>query len=452
MRTTSSARGVALLVALVLPLAAACGGGAAPATTSSPKTAPSSASGIAAPFASAAPLAPAASAGNGAPNAAAPDLSVDAGADVKSTNAFTARLYARVKKAPGNVTFSGTSVRRALEIAYLGARGETAREMSSALGLPADPARASVLAKAETAAWQEASGKAELLVANRLWADNAFPLKHEFTSAADATFGAAAQPIDFLHAPDVARRAINTWVATMTAQRIPDLLPEGSIDKRTHVVVTNAIYFRGKWSSPFPTGATKDEPFKVAAKTTSVPMMHATSSHRFAHVGAAKVVELRYDASQLAMLVVLPDEATGLTKLEDSVSAETFETWTKALGSQRVAITLPKFAFAWGGPLASPLQELGITSAFSPRADLSGIADAPAGEHLQLLQVMHKTWIAVDELGTEAAASTGITMSTTSMPMGPIAEFKADHPFLFFVYDAKKGRILFVGRVTDPTS
>ena len=159
---------------------------------------------------------------------------------------------------------------------------------------------------------------------------------------------------------------------------------------------------------------------------------------------------MRYETSQLAMLVVLPDDTAGLAKLEDSLSAEVFETWTKALASQRVAITLPKFGFKWGLPLASPLQELGIKSAFSPKADLSGVADTPAGDRLQISQVMHKTWVAVDELGTEAAASTGLTMSTTSLHMGPIADFKADHPFLFFVYDAKKGRILFAGRVTDP--
>ena len=447
MRLTPSALAFALL-------AAACAGGATPATTSEPprKAAPpDGSSASAAPVSSTTPAASAPAVRDGATDPAAPEGS-DPHADVKAANAFTARLYGRVKKAPGNVMISGTSVRHALAIATVGARGETAQEMSSALELPAEPAKAAALAKAETASWQEARGKAELFVANRLWTDKAFPLKADFTSAVDATFGAAAEQVDFMHAPDVARRAINTWSATMTAQKIPDLLPEGSIDKRTRVVVTNAIYFKGKWSSPFPSGATKDEPFKAAARTANVPMMHATSSHRFAQVGAVKVLEMRYETSQLAMLVVLPDDTAGLAKLEDGLSAEIFETWTKALASQRVAITLPKFGFKWGLPLAAPLQELGIKSAFSPKADLSGIADTPAGERLQISQVMHKTWGAVDELGTEAAASTGVAMSTTSLHMGPIADFKADHPFLFFVYDAKKGRILFAGRVTDPKS
>ena len=460
MRSTPSALALALFV-----LAAGCAGGppggppggpqAAPApepprTTPPSDPAPAPADPVAASARSASPV----TNGNAAADAPAPSdgSSADQPADVKAANAFTARLYLRVKKAPGNLMISGTSVRHALEIAYLGARGETAREMSSALELPPEPAKAAALAKAESAAWQEARGKAELFDANRLWADKAFPLKSDFTSVAEATFGAAAEPLDFTHAPDVARRAINTWVAEKTAQKIPDLLAEGSIDKRTRVVVTNATYFKGKWSSPFPASATKDEPFKATTKAANVPMMHTTSSNRFAHVGAVKVLEMRYDQSQLGMIVVLPDDEKGLGKLEDSLSAEMFETWTKAIAMQRVAITLPRFGFKWGGPLAPALQELGIKSAFTPKADLSGLADAPPGEHLQVSQVMHKTWVAVDELGTEAAASTGVTMSTTSLPMGPIADFKADHPFLFFVYDAKKGRILFAGRVSDPKS
>ena len=436
-------------LALATTLAACAGGSPPPPAPEPPRTTPPEPAATA-PVASVAAPEPAAANGNGAADAGA-EPALDLAADVKAANAFTSKLYVRVKKTPGNLMLSGTSVRHAMEIAYLGARGDTAREMSAALELPADTAKAGALAKAEDAAWQEARGKAELFVANRLWADKAFPLKGEFTTAADAAFGAAAEPVDFQHAPDVARRAINAWVSEKTAQKIPDLLAEGSLDKRTRVVITNAVYFKGRWASPFAAAATKDEPFK-GSKAANVPMMHATSSHRFAHVGNVKVVELRYDTSQLGMLVVLPDDAAGLGKIEDALSADVLETWTKALAMQRVAVTLPKFGFKWGSALASPLQELGVKAAFSPKADLSGISDAAASDRLQLTQVMHKTWVAVDEAGTEAAAATGAVMSTTSLPMGPVAEFKADHPFLFFVYDAKKGRILFAGRVSDPKS
>ena len=443
------------LLALVLATttAACAGGSAAPPAPEPPRTAPAEPSATA-PLASVTPPDPAAGNGNGNGNGtpdAGAEQAVDLTADVKAANTFTSKLYVRVKTTPGNLMLSGTSVRHALEIVYLGARTDTARELATGLELPADPAKVGPLAKAEDASWQEARGKSELVVANRLWAEQAFPLKSEFMTAADAAFGAAAASVDFQHATDAARRTINGWVAEKTAQKIPDLLAEGSLDKRTRVVVTNAIYFKGRWAASFATADTKDEPFK-AARTANVPTMHATSSHRFAHVGNVKVLELRYAGSQLGMLVVLPDDAAGLGKIEDTLSADLFESWTKAITLQRVATALPKFGFKWGSALAAPLQDLGIKSAFSAKADLSGIADAAGADHLHVSQVMHKTWVAVDEQGTEAAASTGAVMSTTSLPMGPVAEFKADHPFLFFVYDARGGRILFAGRVSDPRS
>jgi serpin B len=346
---------------------------------------------------------------------------------------------------------SGTSLRQPLALAAAGAHGETARELVAVLAIPADTAKAAAAAKAETAAWQAARGKAELVIANRLWSDKALAVNEGYTSTAASAFGAGVEPVDFAHAPDVARKAVNRWVAEKTEGKIPDLLAEGAVDKRTRLVVTNAVYFKARWSAPFSKGATKNEAFKkTPARAVDVPTMHATALHGYAHVGTAKVLDLRYDASQLAMLVVLPDDAAGLAKLEESVTPETFEAWTKAASSQRVAVSLPRFAFTWGGPLEAALKELGITTAFGGKADFAGIAEPAGGERLQLSRVVQKTWVSVDEEGTEAAAASGITMSVTSAHTGPVAEFKADHPFLFFVYDAKRGAILFAGRVSDP--
>ncbi|MDB4935379.1 MAG: hypothetical protein JWP87_2351 [Labilithrix sp.] len=392
-----------------------------------------------------------------ATSAATPDASAlspdEEHADVRAANVFTAKLYARLKRTPGNVMISGTSVRHALALAALGARGDTAREMATALATPLDATKQIAVGKAETAAWQDARGDADLVVADRLWTDKALKPKEEFTSAAQSAFGAGVEPVDFANAPDVARRTINTWISEKTSGKIPDLLAEGMIDKRTRLVVSDAIYFKARWSNPFSTNATKDEPFKNAAnKTVNVPTMHDTAPHAFAHTGTTKLLDMRYSGSQLAMLVALPDDAAGLAKLEESLSADTFDTWVKALAPQRVAISMPKFAFKWGASLETPLQDVGIRIAFSPKADFTGIAEPASGEKLQISRAVQKTWVSVDENGTEAAAASGVGMSVTSAIMGPIAEFKADHPFLFFVYDTKRGRILFAGRMTDPKS
>jgi len=375
--------------------------------------------------------------------------------DAKASNDFTTRLYARVRRTPGNTMISGTSVRQALAIVALGAgpASDTEREMAAALALPTDRARRSALATAETGAWQEARGSAELVLANRIWTDQSFATKPDFTAAANAAFGAAVASVDFRHAPDVARRTINTWAAEATSHKIENLLPEGMLSPSTRVVVSNAVYFKARWSSTFPAGATKNEPFAAQpGSKTDVPTMHETSAHRFAQVGAVRVLEMRYSGSQLAMLVVLPDDPApaALTKLEESVSGDSFDAWTKALRPYRVTVSLPRFKFESGGPLDPALQELGMRAAFSSKADFSGIADPANGEPLQITRVVQRTFVAVDENGTEAAAATGVGMTAMSLFMGPTADFKADHPFVFFVYDASHGRILFAGRVTSP--
>lgn len=377
-------------------------------------------------------------------------------ADAQAANAFTLKAYVKARKGnPGNVLLSGTSLRHALGVAYLGARGTTAHEMSATLGFPADPAKAAEVAKGENAAWQTAKGKAdggaELVVADRLWADQGFPIAPAYKSLTES-IGSDVATVDFVHAAENARTTINGWVSDKTAKKIPELLAKGLVDARTRVVITNAIYFKGAWALPFTASATKDETFTQAGgKKITTPMMHATETFHLAEVANAKVLEMRYQASDLAMTIVLPKDASGLSKLEESLDASTFDTWTSSKGAwSRVAVTLPKFTFGWGGSVSRTIQDLGIKTAFGDKADFSGIAAPQGNERISISEIVHKTWIAVDEAGTEAAAATGVVMRTTGMPMGPVAEFKADHPFLFFIRDTKSGRILFVGRVVDP--
>lgn len=377
--------------------------------------------------------------------------------DVGSANGFTLRILARVNRPTENALVSGASLRHALGATYIGARGTTASEMAAAIALDADERKAATLARAELAAWQEARGNAELNIATRLWVDAGFPLCADFSKAAEAAFGAAPTSVEY-GKPEDARKTINTWVSEKTQAKIPELLPQGSIDPRTRLVVTNAIWFKGRWEAPFPKDATREEPFKTGlaggARDKTASMMHVTERFRFAAPpgSSVKILEMRYAESQLAMLVALPDDPRGLGALESSLSAGAFESWTQSLASTRVNVTLPRFTFRSGGPMSGPLEDLGMKIAFTDKADFSGIVERRDGqaEPLSISQVFHQTWVAVDELGTEAAAATGIVMRTTSVEVGPVAEFRADHPFLFFVYDTKRGRILFAGRLLDP--
>ena len=383
-----------------------------------------------------------------------PPATAEVGADVRNANGFTFKVLARTKKPSENALVSGTSLRSALGTTYLGARTATAREMATALMLDNDPKIAARLARAELDGWQEAKGSAELNIASRLWIDDDFAIQPDFVKSAEAAYGASPASVDY-GKPEDARKTINTWVGEKTKDKIPELLPQGSLDPRTQLVVTNAIWFKGRWEFPFPKSATKDEPFKTdGSKTVTVPMMHLTDSFRAATQPGMKLLEMRYAESQMAMLIALPDDPTpaALAKLESSLGPDTLEKWTNALSTARVNVTLPRFTFRSGGVMNTTLQDLGMKTAFTEKADFTGIADpqATGGERLYINQVFHQTYVAVDELGTEAAAATGATMRTTSMITGPVIDFKADHPFLFLIHDAKHGRVLFAGRVANP--
>lgn len=365
-------------------------------------------------------------------------------------NAFTLKLYGEAARTPGNMMLSGTSLRVALAAALLGARGDTAAEMASVLDLPRDPAAVADAIRNERAGWDGAKSKefgADLVVATDLWSEKAATLEPTFLELADKAFGAKTEPMDFSHSADAARKTINAKIASLTANKITDLLAPGSVDARTRMVVTNAVYFRGRWVDAFAKDATKNEPFHLDAKKTSnVPMMHATAAHRFAELPNANVVEMEYAGTSVRMLVLVPREPTTLASLEGDLG-KTLDGLSEKLSRQRVAITMPRFTFKWGGSMNARLSALGMKTAFGSKADFSGVSKQ---EPLQLSEVTARTWVSVDEIGTEAAAASAAVMRATSMVTGPAAELKADRPFLFVIRDEKTKRILFAGRVTAP--
>lgn len=380
--------------------------------------------------------------------AASSDRDRGAPARTDDANAFTFAMYRQLRGGRGNLFFSGTSVRDALGLAYLGARGATASEMASALRFDPDASRAAALAKTETADWNAARGQADLAVANRLWADARFPLRADYVQNAKDAYGAPVSPVDFRNDADGARRTIDRWVSDRTHARIPELLPEGSLSDSTRLVITNAIYFKGSWATPFDKSATSDDAFaKDGLQGERVPTMHRTGRFSVAARDGMTMLELPYGKSDLAMDVILPDARDGLPKVEADLRPESFTRWTSALSSERkVEVSLPKFKVSWGKSLTGDLRALGVQRLFGA-ADLSGIAKGD----LAVTDVVHKAFVAVDEEGTEAAAATGVVVEATAVTLErrPIV-FKADHPFVFVVRDVKRGRVLFIGRVTDP--
>jgi serpin B len=374
--------------------------------------------------------------------------------DSIAANDFTFAMYGKARDRAGNVFFSGTSMREALGMAFVGARGNTASEMSSALHLDKDPRKSADAAKDEIGAFARARGKAELTIANRLWADKSFTLQGPFATTVRDTYGAPTDTVDFRGHAEDSRVAINTWVMHETHDKIKDLLPSGSITGDTRLVITNAIWFKGDWQSKFTKEATHDEPFLVDGKvSTNVSTMHQSGRFRFASQNGVKVLEMPYEKSDLAMDFILPDDAAGLSKLEVGLDTARFRGWTSPLKSEQVDISLPKIKLDWGGSMKQPLEALGMKTAFAgAAADFSGIALPRAtGGPLYVSDVFHKAFVAIDEKGTEAAAATAVVIAVESIAIPqPAVSFKADHPFLFAVRDTKTDRILFIGRVTNP--
>ncbi|MGH9564040.1 MAG: serpin family protein, partial [Terracidiphilus sp.] len=241
-------------------------------------------------------------------------------------------------------------------------------------------------------------------------------------------------------------------VAQQTANKITNLLGPGSVTAATRLVLTNAIYFKGDWSSPFPESYTRTLPFHLtAAQSVQAPLMYRSGSYKYFDGGTFQVLELPYTGEELSMIVLLPKDIAGLPALEKSFTAANAQKWLGQIQyPEKVEVTFPKFTQTAQFDLIGALTALGIRQAFDgSAADFSGMT---GGRDLWISAAVHKAYIGVDEKGTEAAAATGIIMTATAMPNEPPPiEFKADHPFLFLIRENTSGAILFMGRVTDPT-
>ncbi len=383
------------------------------------------------------------------------DRGGDDDADMHAANDITLRLYAEARKSSTNVMVSAVSLRSALAPLYLGARGPTATEMARGLGWKGSPEDVTRAARSELAVFQAArkeGSSMELVLSSRVWVDERIALDSKMAKRAES-FGAPPEGVDFRSSAEKARGSINAWIAQQTNERIRELLPAGTVGARTKLVVTNAIWFKGRWLEPFSRDATRDEPFFVGkTQSKGVPMMHVTGAFRYADIDGVKAVDLFYEGGDLAMTVVVPSAKDGLPALEAELSEPKLARWTSALATRQVVVSLPRFTFRSGGSMNAALQALGIKTAFGSKADFSGLfAPSSQKERPRLDQVVQQTWIATDEVGTEASAATGGVTRTTSLVLGPVTELKADRPFLFLVRDVRGGRVLFVGRVTDPS-
>jgi serpin B len=288
----------------------------------------------------------------------------------------------------------------------------------------------------------------QLHVANALWGQKGCRFREDFLTTTKTYYGAGLNEVDFQTAAEEARQTINSWVEQQTKDKIKDLIPPGALDAFTRLVLTNAVYFKGDWLSPFMKSLTQEEEFKVSVdQHSTVPLMHQTEFCKYFEGDGFQALELPYVGEKLSLVVLLPKTVDGLAEFERSLTAENLSKWLPQLQRREVQVTLPKFKVTGEFTLNEVLSRMGMPLAFSAAADFSGMSE----ETLYISAVIHKAYVDVNEEGTEAAAATGIGMKALALGPPP-AVFRADHPFVFLIRDNGSGSILFLGRLIQPQS
>ena len=387
-----------------------------------------------------------------------PQGSADENGVAGANNRFASDLYSYLADDPGasgkNIFFSPFSLSSAFAITYEGARGTTADEIRAVFRFSKN---ATVLREgyaAVNAGIGSGDSAYTLRTANALWAEKTYPFLPEFTGTAERYYGANTTNLDFINRPDESRTTINRWVEEKTADRIKNLLPAGSIDPMTRLVITNAVYFKGTWVKQFDANRTQDAAFTTLSGTTvTVRMMQnagGSAVYRYLETGDLQVLDMPYSSGsgrELSMLVLLP-KGSSLSPAKKALDPEELASIRDSLSSQRVDVYFPKFTLETEYQLAGTLSEMGMPSAFTGAADFSGMDGT---EDLSVSDVFHKAFVDVNEEGTEAAAATAVVMTRAAIaPESPVPVFRADHPFLFLIQDKETGTVLFVGRVADP--
>ena len=401
------------------------------------------------------------------------------GAAATATNELGLDLYRRLVTADENLCISPYSIETALAMTFAGADGATREEMARVLHLPTEDdalqdsfnalrrqmqeiSKRSAKRALEKKKFGEQAGAREpiiLTTASRLFAQKGYEFRKSFLVLTQERCGAPLQSLDFVSDADGATRRVNGWVSDQTHGRIRDLIPIGELNANTRFVLANAIYFRAQWDKLFLDWAPESLPFHLrGGEAVNVPAMQTLSrACGYAKHDGFTVVRIPYVEPDLQFLILFPDDEKGLPTLEKQITAALLS--ERAETEKRILfLHLPKFKFEPPTlKLASTLQGLGMKTAFDlPRgsANFDRMAPRKPNDYLHISEVFHKTFIAVDENGTEAAAATStegewLGMETTPDPSQAM-EVKIDRPFFYAIQHVPSGTCLFVGRVTDP--
>ncbi len=405
---------------------------------------------------------------------AAADLAADRTDKRQSNNEFAFDMYSTLAKsselASTNLFISPVSISTAFGMTYLGADGKTRDEMAKVLRISTDHDQAGMAFKTQLDDLQatKAENGYDLLIANKIWTASDIKFEADFSQSTKKYFRSQADTVDFKNA--AARKKvikdINQWASDNTNQRITNIVNEQFIRPEMSIVLANAVYFLGDWENPFPNSG---RPLKMDWTRADKRKIQATMmSHEMTVKHTAgdnyQAVELPYRANQdeparISMVLVLPKEGQSLQSLDRMLNESSWNEMTKEMETQRVNVTIPKWEVKGESiKLKDYLISMGMKSAwvaFNPR-DSDGTANfsrmSANRSNVSLSQALHKTFVKVDEKGTEAAAVTVVGGVRATSIGRPALQFNANRPFLYAIRDMKTGQLLFIGRILDPSS
>lgn len=359
---------------------------------------------------------------------------------------FSLNLFSTVhKKDPKkNLFISPISISQAIAMIYNGAAAETQTAIGSALALEDLSLDDFNSANEDLRNALEYPGKdIQLSIANSIWTNQDTPISPNFIRRNQQFYNAKVESLDFNNKKSIG--IINNWVKRNTQGKIEGIVDQ--LSEADRLILVNATYFKGEWSSPFKLEQTTPQDFSAPDGKKTVPMMAKRGTFRYFEMEGLQAVALPYGDRRLNLYVFLPKNGQTLDTVIQTLTPKTWTQWMSEFRTVPGYLQLPRFKMESKLELQKPLSELGMGIAFSDKANFSSLSTRP----VQIDQVIHKTFVEVNESGTTAAAATAIGIRSTSVEAVKTPfDMKVNQPFLCVLRDDKTGAILFMGAINNP--
>ncbi|KAL9446118.1 hypothetical protein AB3S75_013901 [Citrus x aurantiifolia] len=359
-----------------------------------------------------------------------------------------------------NLVFSPSSIHVLLSLISAGSNGPTLDQLLSFLKSKSNDQLNTFASELVAVVFADGSpsGGPRLSVANGVWIDKSLSLKNTFKQVVDNVYKAASNQVDFQTKAAEVSREVNMWAEKETNGLVKEVLPPDSVDNSTRLIFANALYFKGAWNETFDSSKTKDYDFHLLnGGSIKVPFMTSKKNQFVSAFDGFKVLGLPYkqgeDKRRFSMYFFLPDAKDGLPTLLEKMGSES-KFLDHHLPSQRVEVgdfRIPRFKISFGIEVSKVLKGLGLVLPFSGEGGgLAEMVDSPVGKNLYVSSIFQKSFIEVNEEGTEAAAASAATVVLRSILLLEKIDFVADHPFVFMIRENMTGLVMFVGHVLNP--